>query len=376
MTAFLPPAARVCALLLMLVSGGMATAQESNVEGDQEIIFYPGIGYPVEQGRAWELEIRGCVCEPKRRAVELTVLRAALGLDGVKMDAAELALFKERTRLFLVDDKGGREVVVRIGGKNYPMKRTLPNGHFEGTARLTHEEMESLKPSGGRIECEAESRDARVFKGTITLLDPAGTLVISDIDDTIKITDVLKHGQMLRRTFLEPFEAVPGMAAAYQGWAKSPGTQFAYVSASPWQLYPPLQQFIQSNGFPDGNFFLKTFRAKDRSFASLFESPEKYKLDVIEPLIRQFPERRFVLVGDSGERDPEAYGALARKYPRQVTRIFIRNVTDEAPDGARFRKDFNGSPVSLWTVFKDPAEIEPGIRPIAGPGYEPVKNSQ
>ena len=130
-----------------------------------------------------------------------------------------------------------------------------------------------------------------------------------------------------------------------------------YVSASPWQLFLPLSEFVRSNGFPAGTFYLKNFRLKDRSFGSLFQNPEEYKPAVIEPLLKQFPNRRFVLVGDSGERDPEVYGALARRFPKQVMRIFIRNVTNEASGSERYERAFHDLPAARWQVFREPAEI-------------------
>jgi phosphatidate phosphatase APP1 len=239
------------------------------------------------------------------------------------------------------------------------MNKSKANGHFSGIVHLTQEQISRSRnaQAGGRIEFEALTKDGRVFKGSAELMDDDGISVISDIDDTIKITEVLRRHECLRHTFLEPFKPVPGMAEAYQVWAGKPGVLFHYVSASPWQLYFPLTEFVRSNGFPEGVFELKTFRLKDRTFMSLFESPEIYKLQTIEPMFKQYPRRHFVLVGDSGERDPEAYATLARRYPAQVSHIFIRNITGEGPDAPRFQKDFAGLPDTQWTVFKDPQAL-------------------
>ena len=68
---------------------------------------------------------------------------------------------------------------------------------------------------------------------------------------------------------------------------------------------------------------------------------------------------RFVLVGDSGEQDPEVYGGIARKHPGQVSAIFIRNVTGEKPESDRFRKAFEAIPQDRWRVFEQAAELEP-----------------
>jgi phosphatidate phosphatase APP1 len=196
----------------------------------------------------------------------------------------------------------------------------------------------------------------RPASGEVHLLDPRGVSVISDIDDTIKISQVRNRSELARNTFCRPFKAVPGMSGLYQSWRTNAGAQFHYVSASPWQLYEPLSEFIRSNAFPAGTFHMKHFRVKDETFWDLFQSPERYKPDVIAPILERFPERRFLLVGDSGEKDPEVYGALARRHRKQIVRICIRDVTGE-PEVPRYRNAFKGLPRDLWTVFKDPAEL-------------------
>jgi phosphatidate phosphatase APP1 len=62
-------------------------------------------------------------------------------------------------------------------------------------------------------------------------------------------------------------------------------------------------------------------------------------------------------VGDSAQRDPELYGALARKYPEQVRHIFIRSVTDDAVQGERYQSAFQSLPQSKWTVFTSAQEL-------------------
>ena len=107
---------------------------------------------------------------------------------------------------------------------------------------------------------------------------------------------------------------------------------------------------------------MKQFRVKDGTFTALFDSPEKYKLAVIEPLLRQFPRRKFILVGDSGERDPEAYGTLARSHPAQIEHIFIRDVTGEKADAARYRAAFRDVSAERWKIFLEPKEIREVVK--------------
>jgi phosphatidate phosphatase APP1 len=81
------------------------------------------------------------------------------------------------------------------------------------------------------------------------------------------------------------------------------------------------------------------------------------KTPMIEAVFDDFPKRKFILVGDSGEKDPEIYGGLARKRAGQVQRILIRDVTNESADAERYRQAFADVPREMWTVFKDPKVI-------------------
>lgn len=69
--------------------------------------------------------------------------------------------------------------------------------------------------------------------------------------------------------------------------------------------------------------------------------------------------RSLVLVGDSGEHDPEIYGNVTRMYPKRVRRIFIRAVKGEKPNDARFVKAFKDIPREKWLVFTDPVKDLP-----------------
>jgi phosphatidate phosphatase APP1 len=343
-------------ILLLVLTSLHAHAQYSTLKHDQEVVFFPTLACR-STNNCWELNIHGCVYEPDKRTLALALIRAALGLEHVSLTPAENKLFAERARLFMVDHKAGRKIVVRIGNTEITLPESAENGHFSTVIQLPDTQVESLRALGAALQVILPDTDTRKFAGELSFFDDKGTIVISDIDDTIKITQVRDRSATLRNTFLEPFQPVPGMAEVYHEWSQKAGAQFCYVSASPWQLYSPLADFIRSNGFPAGVFYLKSFRWKDESFFNLFEGPEKYKPEVIKPLMQKFPNRRFVLVGDSGERDPEIYGALAREHPQQVIKILIRNVTEEGPEAIRYQHAFRELPPALWKVFLQPAEI-------------------
>jgi len=348
----------------MLLSAVALEAQVSRLNHDEDIVFYPAMALQADEGGPWNVQIRGCVFEPESRRATLALFRAGLGFGDIHLSPAEDATFTERARLFMADHKRGRKIAVRVGSATFVLNKSGPDGMFSGVVQLTEQEAERLGTESAPIRAILPPNDPRVFSGEVLFVRPKGITVISDIDDTIKITGMADRSAMLRRTFLEAFEPVPGMAELYRSWAEQKGARFSYVSASPWQLFEPLRQFVRSNSFPAGSFELKNFRLKDKTRFSLFEGPERHKSAVISSIIERFPERRFVLIGDSGERDPEIYAGLARRYPRQVIRVFIRALTDPPATITRCQELFQDSS-AVWQVFKDPTELEFAAPPAA-----------
>jgi hypothetical protein len=348
-------------LLFLLLLVSLTPTPAAELKGDERVILFPTSGHRVQSGAAWELSIHGWTFEPEPRTAALALFRSALQLKAGELGDAGEAIFAERARWFLVDNERRKRVTVRVAERSVRLNPSGANGHFFDRVRLSAKTMErwrrEARPERLSLPTVPAARDGRVFTGEVHLLEDTGLSVVSDIDDTIKLSEVTDREALLRNTFCRPFRPVPGMAAVYQAWATNHGARFHYVSASPWQLYAALAEFTRTNGFPAGTWHLKHFRWKDETFFQLLASPQAYKLGVLEPPLKQFPRRRFVLVGDSGERDPEIYGLLARKYPGQVARIFIRDVTGEPATANRYRSAFAGMPSASWRVFKTPEEL-------------------
>jgi len=342
-------------LYLML----LATAFAAELRHDETVLLFPAFAHRGTDATHWETTLHVWVGELEPRGLSLATLRSALGL-ATDLNADETAVFNERARWFLADNERGKKVTVKLGEQMAELGPTDANGHAYTAATFA-----APRPGNfGGIVHESQLLELAVaspgtgqtLKSELFLIEPVGRSVISDIDDTIKITEVRDREAMLRNTFLRPFRPAPGMAALYELWRTNDHAQFHYVSASPWQLYPALAEFRRTNGFPAGTFHLKTLRAKDESFLDLFQSPVEYKLGVIEPLLARFPQRRFILVGDSGEADPEVYGEVARRHPEQIERILIRDVTGEGEPAARYRSAFRDVPPERWRIFKEPTE--------------------
>jgi hypothetical protein len=365
------PAARSLALMIGAVAGFASprgTAQE--LKSDEAVLFFPAMVWP--SGGAWEIEMRAWVFEPERRRLARWLVVRALDLKLENLTPAERTIAEQRIQPFLVDNEGDRRLTVEVGQRRASLPASGPNGHATVRLEVADDELRAWRAAGVlsnqllRVLVSGQQGTPRPAHVSLLLVPSEGVSVISDIDDTIKVSEVNDRPELLRNTFCRPMEAVTGMAPLYHRLAGK-GAVFHYVSASPWQLYEPLAAFTASNGFPAGTFHLKPFRVKDGSFLALFTSPEEYKPPVIEELMARFPERRFILVGDSGERDPEIYGAVARKHPSQVALILIRIPPGMPHDPERWRQAFNHLPPDLWRVFTDPSAVS-----INGSGVFPT----
>ncbi|HUY32231.1 MAG TPA: App1 family protein [Pirellulales bacterium] len=355
------PRGLAVALLVPMVA---CAARASDLPRDEEMVFFNTSACLDPQGRNWLLPVHGWVFEPDEQSkVKAATLEGLRRLLDIEPTPDELPVFRARAWPFLVENRSRREFSVRVGNRYFILPKSESNGHIRQTIRLPVAEADTLslgrEPTGRWIQFSLVTAedDDREFAGWARLIAPRGLSVVSDIDDTIKITEVADHKEVLKNTFLRSFEAVPGMADVYRDWAES-GAVFHYVSAGPWQLYAPLTEFQVRSGFPAGSFELQPFRWKDKSAFNLFREPDSLKRPAIDALLAEFPLRRFIMVGDSGQRDPEMYAELYRRHPRQIARIYIRNVTRERRDGPRFLEAFAEVPPEIWRVFERAIEIE------------------
>ncbi|CAF0991090.1 unnamed protein product [Adineta steineri] len=210
---------------------------------------------------------------------------------------------------------------------------------------------------------DENSPNCKPFKCTIYVLASHGVSIISDIDDTIKVSNVLKTRSLLKHTFYSYFKPVDGMSELYQKWSEQK-CQFHYVSASPWQLYPALRCFLEKYKYPMGTMNLRKFAWS----LKFLKAPDEYKIETITPIIRAYPERKYILVGDSGELDPEIYSKLYSTFPQNIAHIFIRDIC-RTPEclltcHERYIKTFENVPHERYTIFKDPKEIETSIEKL------------
>ncbi len=256
---------------------------------------------------------------------------------------------------FLSDSESGEVVVFtfdkdperreyRLEDSSGEPSQTDLNGLAEGVLTLSADRARELlraqDSEDGWLAFRATSA-GHTGRGTIQLLDPTGLSVISDIDDTVRITEIPAGARaVMWNTFVAEFRPVPGMAERLQGWADQDGSvAFHYLSAGPWQLQPALADFLfdEDPGLPKGTFHMRDLRKNpfspatwDDLYSQTFEAGAiyHYKVTEISEIVERFPGREFILVGDSGQKDPEIYRTIQERFPSQVREIVIRDVVD------------------------------------------------
>lgn len=161
--------------------------------------------------------------------------------------------------------------------------------------------------------------------------DAASFGIISDIDDTIVQTNATSLLRMARSIVNNAAARLPfeGVADLYRALHAGRNPIF-YVSSSPWNLYELLHDYMDLNGIPHGPMFLQDWGLDDKTL--ILASHTEHKLAQIQTLLDFYPELKFVLIGDSGQHDPEIYLQVIRAHPGRVLAAFIRDVTPDVRD--------------------------------------------
>ncbi|KFG69288.1 phosphatase domain-containing protein [Microvirga sp. BSC39] len=179
------------------------------------------------------------------------------------------------------------------------------------------------------LQPQAVQAQAQIF------IPPASCqyVVISDIDDTVMHTGVANKLRMLWRLFVEDAQsrvAFPGVGALYRALhAGASGNQqnpMLYVSRAPWGIYEVLEEFFDRHGIPVGPIlFLREWGVSWRS--PLPRRAEDHKRELIHNMLALYSDLPFVLIGDSGQHDPEIYRQIVEEHPGRVLAVYIRNVS-------------------------------------------------
>lgn len=237
-----------------------------------------------------------------------------------------------------------------IGGRQFKGVRSNDRGYIDIAP------LPGFTPPSVRIRLEVEDPKYQVsaLEADLPVYDnDPGLAIITDIDDTLLatgVTDKLKMAEQAVTRSTWELEMFPGAPEVLRRLA---GVQpVFYVSGSPWGFRDRLTGFFARKGFPPGPLLLKRF-SSDPMLDQM-----AYKWQHIASVVDALPAKRWLLFGDSGEKDPEIYARLAQERPGRVEAIYIHLVTPEEPAAPRF---------AGMRVFRDWTELAPSTAAATAP---------
>ncbi|ESR26480.1 hypothetical protein N177_0980 [Lutibaculum baratangense AMV1] len=256
--------------------------------------------------------------------------------------------FGERSGEVTTDEEGYFETTIEPGG-----------AHDTGRAwqavevELLDSPVRGTRPHLARAMVRTPGRDASFG-------------IISDIDDTIVetgATNLVRHWRTVIANSAQTRVAFPGLAAFYRGLV-GPGERnpVFYVSSSPWNLFDLFERFLHLRGIPHGPMLLKDFGLTQTRW--LTGGHHGHKSEMIETILAAYPALRFILIGDSGQRDAFIYRDIAKAHPGRIAAIYIREIkggrhhalVEEALEEARGLGVDTACGDDLWVAAEHAAE--------------------
>ncbi len=324
---------RLLLIALWLVSG---CSPKCYLKKTEQVDFFPTYVYQQADGQ-WVMPVTAWVHDSHPDAsMERGIARVVTLMQIIPEVGTQAADLRGRVTPFLLKGQPKKTVPVKLSGKTIQ----LPPSDEDGFVK---QEVKTPAPSSTSYAYATEScrDDSRQFTGKAIVIPSSGTSIISNVDPA------------------------PALAAVYQQW-QGQGAVFHYVSNKPWQLFSTYSHALENQGFPEGVVHLQTLPIHSAgesidsliaALATVLGPSSSTKQPAIETVMTHFPGRRYILIGEAREKDEIAYAALARKHPRQVSRILIHIPSTESDPA--IARAMTGLPSGLWKTFHDPAEIEP-----------------
>jgi len=321
---------------------------------DEELVFFPTSATQQLDGQ-WQVPVHAwCFEQDKNSLMRLLSVKAVselLEFMDVTEQQTRMPIFQERIQWFLMDNESNKRIHINLDDVQHSSPRSGLNGHLQ--FELPYQTTSSPASNWLKLPMQMPSNDQRTFYAESQLIPAKGLSIISDIDDTLKPSQVLDKKQLVQNVFFKEYQAVEGMPAFFQ-WLANQGAYFHYLSSSPWQMYPLLKPMLDQY-YPKGAVHLRHFNPSNRSFIKFFMSSEVYKTTKAINIIHRYPEHQFILIGDSGEKDPEVYARLYREFPHNIKQILIRAVEGSNLHRKRFAEVFADVPADKWKVFAEPS---------------------
>ena len=218
---------------------------------------------------------------------------------------------------FPVADEG---LVIDVGDRQHEV-RTDRGGYIDVVVNA------SLKPGLRsvwlhRVGAEPVAAPVRIMAPDVRFA------VVSDIDDTVMVTALPRPLLAAWNTFVLDEHArspVPGMAVLYERLVTAhPDAPVFYLSTGAWNVAPALTRFLSRNLYPPGPLLLTDWGPTTDRW---FRSGQAHKRATLERLAQEFPDTRWLLIGDDGQHDQEIYGSFLASHPDNVAAVAIRQLS-------------------------------------------------
>lgn len=177
------------------------------------------------------------------------------------------------------------------------------------------------------VELQLKDHPEEFEQFELEVKDPPN-IIVSDIDDTVLVshsTSLLKKLYLLLTKNYKRRKVFNGIRDFYSRLG-GVDNEFFYVSSSEWNLYDFLNDFMAFNRLPNGVFLLQDIKSGLRDIFRSGGGSHQHKYHKIKMLLEVYPQSKFLLVGDSGQRDPFIYQQIAEEHPDRIQKIYIRDV--------------------------------------------------
>lgn len=184
-----------------------------------------------------------------------------------------------------------------------------------------------LEPGWHRATLHTEGSDP--VEAPIHVIDPGARFgIISDVDDTVMVTALPRPLVAAWNTFVLDEHAripTPGMAVLFERLVRDhPGAPVIYLSTGAWNVAPTLTRFLDRNLYPAGPLLLTDWGPTHDRW---FRSGRAHKEENLRRLAEEFPDVRWLLVGDDGQHDEELYARFTEDHPGRVAAVAIRRLS-------------------------------------------------
>lgn len=233
---------------------------------------------------------------------------------------------KQTIRRFQAKPFKWTSVDIRINGSTKRV-RTNKRGYF--TCEFEH----NLNDPGWHPYEVYWKRNDKSYQSEFYISNESETGVISDIDDTLLVSHSTRFLRKLRLLLFKNAHSrrtIPYIKKLYNHLVdlnnQDDPKDYFYVSNSEWNLYDFLNDFFAIHELPKGVFFLQNLKKGLRDLVSSGKVNNNHKLTSIEFLLRFYPNKNYILVGDSGQHDMEIYAKVADQYRDRIQGVIIRRL--------------------------------------------------